>query len=221
MNRTSGSRLQATPGSPPPTRPFPTASAWNCNRPPSRNRSFSATNPGSTGSSTASTPSSAMAASTGSGTKAPPRTCWTRSAPDDYRRRDIWGVVLCYAESEDGLTWRKPELGLQEWNGSRANNIVLGRELTASRGLIGAAVFRDDTAPAHERFKCMFMGQDRKRLLASHGLPRLQAHPLTRWRGLHVGHSAPSIAATSPDGLRLDDPRTADCLARRRHGERG
>ena len=94
--------------------------------------------------------------------------------------RDIWGVVLCYAESEDGLTWRKPELGLQEWNGSRANNIVLGRELAGPRGLMGAAVFRDATAPAHERFKCMFMGQDRKRLRALEGLPRLQAGPSTQ-----------------------------------------
>lgn len=33
--------------------------------------------------------------------------------------------VTCYAESADGLTWTKPELGLFEWEGSTANNIVL------------------------------------------------------------------------------------------------
>jgi len=31
---------------------------------------------------------------------------------------------VCYAESEDGLVWEKPELGLYEFEGSRANNIV-------------------------------------------------------------------------------------------------
>ena len=31
---------------------------------------------------------------------------------------------LCYAESDDGVHWEKPELGLVEWDGSKANNIV-------------------------------------------------------------------------------------------------
>lgn len=31
----------------------------------------------------------------------------------------------CYAESKDGLTWEKPELGLFAYEGSKANNIVL------------------------------------------------------------------------------------------------
>ena len=32
--------------------------------------------------------------------------------------------LLRYAESEDGLKWRKPNLGLYEWQGSRDNNIL-------------------------------------------------------------------------------------------------
>lgn len=32
--------------------------------------------------------------------------------------------VLCYATSEDGVHWDKPDLGLVEFNGSRHNNIV-------------------------------------------------------------------------------------------------
>ena len=31
---------------------------------------------------------------------------------------------VCYAESEDGVHWQRPELGLVEFKGSRANNIV-------------------------------------------------------------------------------------------------
>ena len=32
---------------------------------------------------------------------------------------------MCYAESDDGVQWTKPELGLVEFNGSRKNNICL------------------------------------------------------------------------------------------------
>lgn len=32
--------------------------------------------------------------------------------------------VMCYATSDDGIQWRKPELGLVEFNGSTKNNIV-------------------------------------------------------------------------------------------------
>ena len=40
--------------------------------------------------------------------------------------------VTCYAESQDGIHWDKPELGLCEWCGSTANNINLTgpREVT-------------------------------------------------------------------------------------------
>lgn len=34
--------------------------------------------------------------------------------------------IFCYAESEDGFHWTKPELGLYEHNGSTSNNIFLG-----------------------------------------------------------------------------------------------
>lgn len=32
--------------------------------------------------------------------------------------------VVCYAESKDGLHWMKPDLGLHEFEGSKANNII-------------------------------------------------------------------------------------------------
>jgi len=48
---------------------------------------------------------------------------------------------LCYAESDDGLEWRKPALGLVDFEGSARNNII-------RRGLHGAGVFRDDDGPA-------------------------------------------------------------------------
>ncbi len=33
-------------------------------------------------------------------------------------------LVIAYAESKDGLTWTKPDLGLVEFNGSKDNNII-------------------------------------------------------------------------------------------------
>ena len=33
--------------------------------------------------------------------------------------------VVCYAESDDGVVWRKPKLGLCEYDGSKENNIIL------------------------------------------------------------------------------------------------
>ena len=37
---------------------------------------------------------------------------------------DDWNTLLCYATSRDGIVWEKPELGLIEFHGSKANNIV-------------------------------------------------------------------------------------------------
>ena len=34
-------------------------------------------------------------------------------------------TYYCYAESDDGVHWRKPELGLYEYAGSTANNIIM------------------------------------------------------------------------------------------------
>jgi len=57
---------------------------------------------------------------------------------------------FCYAESDDGIRWRKPNLGLHEFQGSKANNIVLSRAVAESlQARIGApAVFRDDNPQA-------------------------------------------------------------------------
>lgn len=38
------------------------------------------------------------------------------------------GKFVCYAESDDGIHWVKPELGLVEFDGSRKNNIIMDAE---------------------------------------------------------------------------------------------
>lgn len=52
-----------------------------------------------------------------------------------------------YFESQDGLTWTRPNLGIREWAGSRANNL-LNDPLTGE-----ASVFIDPIGPPQERFK--------------------------------------------------------------------
>ena len=59
---------------------------------------------------------------------------------------DFGGGALCYAESEDGLHWVKPSLGIFTFGGSKTNNIV-----SPYGG--SSAVFRDDSGPADERYK--------------------------------------------------------------------
>lgn len=70
---------------------------------------------------------------------------------------------LCCVESDDGIHWRRPNLGLVGFEGSRANNIVMmGETGEGHAGLkfnLGTfAVFRDanPAVPPDERFKVLF-----------------------------------------------------------------
>lgn len=73
--------------------------------------------------------------------------------------------LYCYAESVDGIHWRKPELGLFEWDGSKANNIVWDG--------VGAHAFVPfrDTNPActaDARYKALGVGGEQHGLYAFH-----------------------------------------------------
>jgi len=59
---------------------------------------------------------------------------------------------ICYATSEDGITWTKPALGLAEYEGDDQNNIVW-------RGPHGAGIFKDkyEKDPLR-RYKAIFQG---------------------------------------------------------------
>lgn len=47
-----------------------------------------------------------------------------RGAHHDYAIGKVTHQVVCYAESDDGIHWRKPELGIVEFDGSKKNNII-------------------------------------------------------------------------------------------------
>ena len=57
-----------------------------------------------------------------------------------------------YFESADGMNWKRPDAGVVEYNGSRANNIVNIFETD------GGSIFVDPSAPAAERYKLIAEG---------------------------------------------------------------
>ncbi len=72
--------------------------------------------------------------------------------------------TLCVIASEDGISWQRPELGLFEFAGSQANNIVLMPEAVAEVGgdPAHAAVLRDENpdCPPAARYKIVMLGRE-------------------------------------------------------------
>jgi len=56
-------------------------------------------------------------------------------------------ALVGYAESDDGITWRKPKLGLSEYNGSVRNNLV-----KMVRGMSMVSVIYEKDAPPEYRY---------------------------------------------------------------------
>jgi hypothetical protein len=96
--------------------------------------------------------------------------------------------LACYAESDDGIQWRKPRLGLVEVNGSRDNNVILG--YTPKRYTHNFCPMIDDRpgVPPEERYKAVGGGMttsaESKATGAVRGLYRLVSADGIHWREL-------------------------------------
>ena len=92
-------------------------------------------------------------------------------------------LFTCYAESEDGIHWRKPELGLHEFKGSKANNIVLapGKMGAANPDPGHIAIFKDDNpaAAADAQYKAIVRSNSPKGLLALKSPDGLRWSPMS------------------------------------------
>ena len=81
--------------------------------------------------------------------------------PAETRPTHPW--YLCYAESNDGIHWQRPQLGLCEFDGSKKNNIILTPENVAAihGDPAHTAVFKDSNpdCPADARYKCIIVGK--------------------------------------------------------------
>jgi hypothetical protein len=67
--------------------------------------------------------------------------------------------LLLYAESSDGLSWKKPNLDLVEWGGNTQNNIILVPEMCPySVNIAGNCVFMDTNpkCPPEQLFKTSY-----------------------------------------------------------------
>jgi len=72
--------------------------------------------------------------------------------------------VTCYAESSDGVTWRKPNLGIYEINGSTDNNVILAHAAPVTHNF-SPFLDKNPNAKATERYKALG-GTDKTGLIA-------------------------------------------------------
>merc|ERR1712070_404906 len=70
------------------------------------------------------------------------------------------GTGLLYAESDDGITWTKPNLGMTDWKGSKANNLIETDGMTTG-------IYLDETADASERYKIVTGSNGKGRIATS------------------------------------------------------
>ena len=140
--------------------------------------------------------------------------------PDGELRTDSHPRFCAYAESADGIVWERPELGLHEFAGSKANNIVLTSETMNGLAIDAGhpAVFKDQNpdTPANARYKAIIRSREKNGLivLASangiHWKPHFN-HLVLRLRGAFDSQNLafwdPTINAyraywrTSPEGI--------------------
>lgn len=106
-----------------------------------------------------------------------------------------WWRPMCYAESEDGVHWTKPDLGLVEFNGNRKNNICLIESDPHSLSRVNdflSVIYEPDEPDPARRYKCAYIAHmpiDEVRGGCSPLGPKE-----SRWCAV--------VCATSADGLR-------------------
>jgi len=137
---------------------------------------------------------------------------WAQVMEDDGRYRMWYSItpadptkdrLLCYAESEDGFQWAKPELGLVEVEGGKANNVVF-----AGNGANHCCVLKCSDGPAETRYRCMYFkswweGAPGEELDDAEGHRRLDVKNAAKEGDevLPVSLKGVMMGMNSPDGL--------------------
>ena len=90
------------------------------------------------------------------------------TASKAYAKDERSWETLCLAESNDGIHWTRPDLGIVEFAGSKKNNLILNAAMVAEINGSPAhtAVFKDTNpdCPAEERYKIIIVGRKPKGL---------------------------------------------------------
>ncbi len=101
---------------------------------------------------------------------------WYRCDHDRELRTTRSGSDTAYAESDDGINWTKPNLGIFEVNGSKDNNIVWmgpGANVTPFKDL-------NPDAPDDERYKAVARTRDLHALVSADGINwRMKEEPIS------------------------------------------
>lgn len=88
--------------------------------------------------------------------------CGTKSGGPGYSQAGR-GTGLLYAESDDGITWYKPSLGLVDWKGSKDNNLIsTDKDMSMTTG-----IYLDEDAAASERYKIVTGSNGKGRIALS------------------------------------------------------
>jgi len=123
---------------------------------------------------------------------------WHLEVKDGKVNTGTHPLFCCYAESDDGITWRKPSLGLVEFAGSKENNIVLAPEEFAKvKSDPGhPAVFKDENpaCPPEAKYKAII------RSAKPHGLLLFQSADGLKWS---LAHPEPVITEGAFDSQNL------------------
>jgi hypothetical protein len=79
---------------------------------------------------------------------------WYYALHSDQAKKGLIQGPICYAQSDDGIKWNKPALGLVLLNGSRNNNALA---LPDTKGTEGVTVIKDDIEPdPNRRYKMAY-----------------------------------------------------------------
>jgi len=98
-------------------------------------------------------------------------------------------LFCCYAESDDGITWRKPDLGIWEFQGSKKNNITMITKTVSGLKVDPGhpAVFMDENpnAAPDAKFKAIFRSAGKSGLRPFKSPDGLNWSPMTSEPILH------------------------------------
>ena len=110
---------------------------------------------------------------------------------------DAANQVTCYAESKDGITWTKPNLGLFKVNGTLDNNVVMLGDAKQSTHNLSVIYDKRPGVPTGEKYKAVGgVGSSKKRALR--GLYRYVSADGIHW------NTYKDSTALFPNGYAMD-----------------
>lgn len=78
---------------------------------------------------------------------------WHTNVVEPKIPEELKYIKICYAESDDGLSWVKPSLGICEFNGSFDNNIILDKKVCEAFDNFFVFKDKNPACPKEEKYK--------------------------------------------------------------------